>query len=263
MFRIQSLRCRSVGEAPLEDASLVVGRGELVAVCGPSGAGKSTLCRCIAGLRAPESGTIVLDGAPLPAVPWRVAKAGVSVLLKGRRVFPELTVAENLAVAPRAWADGPPRRRLDEVFAIFPALAGRRNQRGGTLSGGEQQMVAIGRAMLTRPRVLVLDEPTLGLAPRVVADVQRALLTIRASGVGLLVAEEDDERLAGVADRRYLMVHGRIHLSPPEQGSPPGSVDGEPSIGLPDGQGHEGADASEATGKEPLRRQIARIDDVY
>lgn len=210
MLQVRQLQCKPVGEAPLENVSFTVSAGELVAVCGPNGAGKSTLCRCLAALYPRQAGEILLDGAPLPSAAWGVARVGLSVLLKGRRVFPELTVEENLAVSPRSWAGGPPQRRLQEVFELFPELAARRRQRGGTLSGGEQQMVAIGRALLSRPRVLVLDEPSLGLAPRVVADLQRAFSAIRASGVALLVAEEDAERLAGIADRSYSMIQGKL-----------------------------------------------------
>lgn len=224
MLQVRQLRCRPVGEAPLEDVSLTAARGELVAVSGPNGAGKSTLCRCLAALRPRQAGEILLDGAPLPSAPWDVARAGLMVLLKGRRVFPELTVEENLAVSPRSWAAGPPRRRLGEVFDLFPELAARRRQRGGTLSGGEQQMVAIGRALLSKPRVLVLDEPSLGLAPRVVADLLRALFAIRNSGVTLLVVEEDVERLAGVADSCYLMTQGRMRQTAPAAEEPSGRL---------------------------------------
>ena len=240
MLQIRDLQCRPVGEAPLEGISLTVSPGELVAVCGPNGGGKSTLCRCLAALYSPQAGEVLLDGRALPKTPWDVVRAGLMVLFKGRRVFPELTVEENLAVPPRSWTGGPPRRRLGEVFELFPELANRRRQRGGTLSGGEQQMVAIGRALLSKPRVLVLDEPSLGLAPRVVADVQRALFAIRESGVALLVAEEDVERLTVVADHSYLMTQGRLASN----------FTGRVKIGRPAGQSEQGMLLQEATSTE-------------
>ncbi len=210
MLDVHDLRCSPVGEPPVSSVSLTVSRGECVVIFGPNGAGKSTLCRCLAGLYPRQSGEIRLDGIALPAAPWDVVGKGLFVVLKGRRVFPELTVEENLAASPCAWASGNPRGRIDAIFDLFPELGARRRQRGGSLSGGEQQMVALGRAFIAMPQVLVLDEPTLGLAPRVISDVKRALNLIRMSGVGVLVAEENEQRLSDVADRSYLMIGGQF-----------------------------------------------------
>ena len=210
MLELRSLVSMPVGEAPISDVSLRVDGGEIVAVAGPNGAGKSTLCRCLAGLLRPSAGCIWLDGKPLGREPFEVARAGLVVVLKGQRVFPDLSVRENLLVSPRTWARNGRDRRLRQVLELFPRLADRLGQPAGTLSGGEQQMVAIGRSLVSAPRVLALDEPSFGLAPRIVADVYTALRSFRASGGAVLLTEDNPDRVQAIADRAYYLVGGRI-----------------------------------------------------
>jgi branched-chain amino acid transport system ATP-binding protein len=185
-------------------------RGEMAVLVGPNGAGKETLCRCLGLLLRPESGSIQIDDTPLRGDPWDAARSGLVVVLRGRRVFPELTVRENLVASPAAWVRGWGTVSLDPVFDLFPQLANRRSQIAGTLSGGEQQMVAIGRALLAKPKVLVLDSPTLGLAPRLAAEVYRAIPAICAMSVAVLVIDEHLAWVNGIMCRAYLMVKGEI-----------------------------------------------------
>lgn len=215
MLAVRHLSCNPVGEPPLHDVSLQVQAGEIVVLHGPNGAGKSTLCRCLAGLQQYESGAILLDGEPLPKAPWALATSGLVVLQKGRRVFPTLTVKENLLLPVRAWANGYPRQRFKDILSLFPRLAERLSQLAGTLSGGEQQMVAIGRAILSNPRVLVIDEPFLGLAPRIIDDIIDVLSQMPSAGVPVLVAQEDASQLTHITDRSYSILRGEIASDKP------------------------------------------------
>jgi branched-chain amino acid transport system ATP-binding protein len=208
MLEIRNLSASPVGESPIHGVTLRVGRGRLAVLRGPNGAGKSTLCRCLGGLEV-YTGGVYLEEHAMPAMPWAVARKGLIVLQKGRRVFGALTVEENLSVPVQAWTGGSPKRRLEEVYRVFPHLVARRAQQAGTLSGGEQQMVAIGRAILTDARVLVLDEPFLGLAPRVIQDLTATLVALRDKGVALLVTQEDGD-LADIADDEYILEGGRL-----------------------------------------------------
>jgi branched-chain amino acid transport system ATP-binding protein len=210
MLNVLNLHCSPPGDSPLADVSLRVVPGEIVVLTGPNGAGKGTLCRCIARLHHEDHGRIEVDDRPLPHYPHQLAQAGIAVLLRGQRVFPEMSVAENLLAAP--WISNRNLRcqRLEEVFSLFPGLKDRSKQVSGTLSGGEQQMVAIGRALLASPRTLVLEEPSMGLSPRLVAEVYRALESLRCEGRAVLVTEEDLRVAAAAAQRAYLLVRGRI-----------------------------------------------------
>lgn len=231
MLRIEGLACSPLREPALRGVNLQVGGGQLVVVAGPSGSGKGTLCRCLSGLLRPERGRIELGGVPLKGRSWEVNRAGLVVLRRGRRVFPELTVLENLLAgsqpaAGRVTGGRPgvvfrlfPQRfaaervsaeRLDAVFRLFPQLSTRRRQAAGTLSGGEQQMVAIGRAMLAAPRVLVSEEPAFGLSPGLSAEVYRAFGAVREAGTAILLCEEDPRQALGYAQRAYVMAHGRM-----------------------------------------------------
>jgi len=210
MLTVSNLHCRPLGDSPLEGVSLRVAEGEIVTVTGPNGAGKGTLCRCIARLYHEDQGRIEADDRPLPSEPHRLTQAGIAVLLRGQRVFPEMSVAENLLAAPWIPNRNVRRQRLDEVFSLFPVLKDRSKQVSGTLSGGEQQMVAIGRALLASPRTLVLEEPSMGLSPRLVAEVYDALECLRREGRALLVTEEDLRVSAAVTQRAYLLIRGRI-----------------------------------------------------
>jgi len=191
--------------------------GEIVAVVGPNGAGKSTLVNAIAGLHRSVAGAIVMDGVDLSRLPpHRVCDHAISIVPEGRRIFPRMTVVENLELGAYRRACRASRgERLDWVLGLFPRLRERAAQVAGTLSGGEQQMVAIGRALLAQPRLLLLDEPSLGLAPVIVDELFDVLTAINAGGVALLLVEQNVERALAVAARAYLLIEGRVVLEGP------------------------------------------------
>jgi branched-chain amino acid transport system ATP-binding protein len=192
--------------------SMVVNAGETVAVIGANGAGKTTLLRVISGLLAPTSGTMMMEGADLVTTPpHRVIDLGIAHVPESRRLFPRLTVLENLrmgAYLPRARAKF--SERLDYVYTLFPRLRERQNQMAGTLSGGEQQMCAIGRALMSGPKLVLLDEPSMGLAPVVVAQVFDLVRHIRSEGYTVLIVEQNVRQVLKVVDRGYLLEVGRI-----------------------------------------------------
>jgi branched-chain amino acid transport system ATP-binding protein len=192
--------------------SLRVEPGEAVAVIGPNGAGKTTLLRVISKLVAIREGRIRLDGRDLAEVePHRVVELGVAHVPENRRLFPRLTVEENLkmgAFTPKARARF--AERLEEVYALFPRLKERRHQLAGTLSGGEQQMCAIGRGLMSAPRLLLLDEPSAGLAPVVVQQVFELVRQIARSGLTVLIVEQNVQQVLRIVDRAYLLEAGRI-----------------------------------------------------
>ncbi len=196
--------------AALEEVSLEIGAGEAVALLGANGAGKSTLMKAAMGFLVPRAGTITLAGQPLDGLAVeRRARLGLSYCPEGRRVFPGLTVRENLEVAARASA-AVRRRRVEAVFALFPALAAKAGARAWQLSGGQQQMLAIGRALMGEPRVLLLDEPSLGLSPILAAEVLDKVREIAGGGVAVLLAEQNVAKALAVCDRAYLLELGRV-----------------------------------------------------
>jgi branched-chain amino acid transport system ATP-binding protein len=199
--------------------SLEVCRGEAVAVIGPNGAGKTTLMRVISGLIRPTSGEIAFDGVDLLATPaHRIVDLGIAHVPENRRLFPRMSVEDNLrigAFTPRARAEF--RHRLAFVYELFPRLEERRRQLAGTLSGGEQQMCAIGRALMSQPRLLLLDEPSAGLAPVVVQQVFALVERIRASGLTVLIVEQNVHQVLRVVDRAYLLEAGTIRTGGPAQ----------------------------------------------
>jgi branched-chain amino acid transport system ATP-binding protein len=196
----------------LSDVTLSVGAGEIVALLGPNGAGKTSLLTCIAGLRRPRAGTIHWDGADLTAIPAHLlVEHGVALVPEGRRLFGSMTVADNLELG--AFAARARRGRdaaLARVYALFPDLRERRRQLVHSLSGGQQQMVAVGRALMTSPRLLMLDEPSLGIAPRLVSAIFAALAEINRAGVGLLLVEQNVQAALTLAHRAYVLESGRI-----------------------------------------------------
>jgi branched-chain amino acid transport system ATP-binding protein len=196
----------------LWEVSLDVRAGETVCVIGPNGAGKSTLVNAIARLHPRTRGRIAVDGTDVCGVAThRVCSCGVAIVPEGRRVFAHMTVHDNLCLgAYRPAARKSYKEQLQRVYQLFPRLGERAGQLAGTLSGGEQQMVAIGRALMARPRLLLLDEPSLGLAPVVIDEVFDALVQIGAQGVGILLVEQDVERALSLATRAYLLVEGRV-----------------------------------------------------
>jgi branched-chain amino acid transport system ATP-binding protein len=190
----------------LHGVSLEVRPGEAVARLGRNGVGKTTLIRSVIGFTPPRQGTIRYEGRDLQGLPpYRIARAGLALVPQGRRIFAPLTVAENLTLGARRGAWTPAR-----VHAIFPRLRERGAQSGGTLSGGEQQMLAIGRALLTNPRMLLLDEPSEGLAPMIVREIGRVLLRLKEAGLSILLVEQNVPLALRVADRVYVMSKGQI-----------------------------------------------------
>ena len=193
--------------------SIEVNRGEIVALIGANGAGKSTTLRAVAGLLTPRDGAIVFDGADVTRLPSHErALLGIALVPEGRRVFPFLTVRENLELGGfRNRRDGGKvRRMIDGVFDVFPRLRERSGQNAGTLSGGEQQMLALGRAMMSEPKLLCLDEPSLGLAPMVVRDIFRTIRAINQDGTGVLLVEQNARHAFETAGRGYVLQTGRI-----------------------------------------------------
>jgi branched-chain amino acid transport system ATP-binding protein len=199
----------------LFDVSLKVEAGEAVAVIGPNGAGKTTLLRTISKLIEPTSGTLRMEGRPYNDVPpHAVTGLGIAQVPEGRRLFPRLSVEDNLkmgAFTPSARAHF--EERLEFVYSLFPKMKERRLQAAGTMSGGEQQMCAIGRALMSGPKLLLLDEPSAGLAPVVVQQIFSLMHTIRAQGYTVLIVEQNIQQVLKVVDRAYLLETGRIRSS--------------------------------------------------
>jgi branched-chain amino acid transport system ATP-binding protein len=201
----------------IRDVSLEVARGEIVATLGPNGAGKTTLLRTLAGALKPQRGSVVFDGGTLTGlVPEAVVRRGVALVPEGRHVFPTLTVEENLTVGGIARADRDELRAdTDRWLTRFPILGERAGQLAGTLSGGEQQQLAIARALMSRPRMLLLDEPSLGLAPIFVDRIFELIQELRSEGVTILLVEQNVHRALEIADRAYVLSVGRVVASGP------------------------------------------------
>ena len=200
--------CRSI--------SLRLDRGEIVALIGANGAGKSTTLRAIAGLLPPRAGTITFSGKDVMTMPsYERSKLGIALVPEGRRVFPFLTVRENLELGGFNVRNDAAkiRQRLDGVFAMFPRLSERSGQNAGTLSGGEQQMLALGRAMMSEPQLLCLDEPSLGLAPIVVQDIFQKIRAINAAGTSVLLVEQNARHAFETASRGYVLQTGSVIAS--------------------------------------------------
>ncbi len=199
----------------LFDISLDVNAGEAVAVIGPNGAGKTTLMRVISGLIRPMRGSMHMEGADIAATPpHRIVELGIAHVPENRRLFPRMSVEDNLRIGGYIPAARPKfRERLDLVFQLFPRLHERRHQLAGTMSGGEQQMCAIGRALMSEPRLLLLDEPSAGLAPVVVQQVFGLVERIRSSGLTVLIVEQNVRQVLRVVDRAYLLEAGTLRAS--------------------------------------------------
>ncbi len=219
MLEVQDLDTAYGEVTVLRGVSLTVARGESVSVIGANGAGKSTLLRAISGLLRPRRGAVLFDGQRIDSLqPYEIAGLGIAHVPEGRRVLPEMTVEENLELG--AYLPGPKAQRrqsLDWIYTIFPRLADRCRQRAGTLSGGEQQMLAVGRGLMLRPRLLMLDEPSLGLAPLVVDATFQKIAEVRGQGIGILLVEQNVQRALGLADRGYVLEGGQVVLQGPSQ----------------------------------------------
>jgi branched-chain amino acid transport system ATP-binding protein len=216
LLRVADLHVSYGSIAALHGISLDVNPGELVAIIGPNGAGKSTLLRTIAGLIMPRRGSVVVNQEPIVGrPPERLVAAGISLVPEGRHIFGSLTVDENLRLGATTRRDGRQAIEADvgRLLALFPVLGQRLRQRAGQLSGGEQQMLAIARALMAAPALLLLDEPSLGLAPLIVSSVYQTLATLRAGGLTLLVVEQNIQIALRSADRAYILDAGRIRLS--------------------------------------------------
>jgi ABC-type branched-subunit amino acid transport system ATPase component len=212
-----SVRGLEAGYGPirvLEAFDLDVAAGKITAVIGPNGAGKTTLLKALSGL-IPRRGSVSLDGVPLPAEPAAVVARGVGHVPEGRDLFAQMTVAENLELGGWRVSRAERAARVDSVMALFPRLRERRRQLAGSLSGGEQQMLAIGRALMNRPRLLMLDEPSLGLAPRLVDDVLATVRRLREDGVTVLLVEQHVAKALALAEHAYVLERGRVIASGP------------------------------------------------
>lgn len=188
-----------------------IDRGETVALMGRNGMGKSTLIRSMLGLVKPRNGEVQVRGTPMTrAEPYLVARQGIAYVPEGRGIFPNLTVHENLVMAARAGPDGRRDWTYERVLATFPRLAARRGNGGWRLSGGEQQMLTIGRALMTNPDLLILDEATEGLAPQIARDIWRIVGEIRENGIATLIVDKNHAALTAIADRCVILVKGRV-----------------------------------------------------
>jgi len=211
MLAISNLHASYSGIQALRGVSLEVAQGEMVALIGPNGAGKSTLLNCVSGIVAPKAGAIRFDDRDITGHrPWLVSRSGLLQVPEGRQVLPEMTVLENLRLGLTALGARPATYPLARVFALFPTLAQRTAQLAGSLSGGEQQMLAIGRALMGAPRLLLLDEPSLGLAPVLVAQVFAALRLLNKDGMTILLVEQNARQALEVTTRAYALERGQV-----------------------------------------------------
>jgi len=217
MLEIKDLHV-SYGKVPaVRGISLSVAPGRITLVLGANGAGKTTTLRAVAGLHRPESGEVILDGVPIVGLPaHKVVRKGVVLVPEGRRVFAPLTVLENLKLGGYTAPKGDGQAAvLEQVFAMFPILADRRSGAAGLLSGGEQQMLAFGRALMSQPRVMLLDEPSMGLAPAVVDSIAESARAMADSGIGILMVEQNAEVGLEVADDVVIVARGEVVFAGP------------------------------------------------
>ncbi|HVP67141.1 MAG TPA: ABC transporter ATP-binding protein [Anaeromyxobacteraceae bacterium] len=214
MLRVEDLRVSYGPVVALWGVSLEVQAGEIVALVGANGAGKTTTLKAISGVLRPSAGRILLHGEPLDrARTMDIVERGVVQVPEGRKLFPEMTVRDNLLLGAYAPEARPRQReRLEQVYELFPRLRERERQWAGTLSGGEQQMVAIGRGLMAGPRLLMLDEPSLGLAPIMVEEMFRVIAEIHRAGVAVLLVEQNTEHALSIATRGYVLESGRVVL---------------------------------------------------
>ncbi|HEX9431572.1 MAG TPA: ABC transporter ATP-binding protein [Burkholderiales bacterium] len=217
MLNVQDIDLYYGDAQALDQVSLDVPQGEIVAIVGANGAGKSSLIRTIAGIEMPRSGTIRFKGEAITGrESHRICNLGIGQVAEGRQVFPSLTVLENLemgAMIPRARANA--KRNLDDVLAMFPRLKDRSSQMAGTMSGGEQQMLAIGRCLMGAPELIMFDEPSLGLAPLVVQEVLHTIRRLKERGLTILLVEQNVAVSLKISQRAYVLENGRIVMSGP------------------------------------------------
>jgi branched-chain amino acid transport system ATP-binding protein len=198
----------------LHNVDLALERGEIVTLLGANGAGKSTLVKAISGLLRTETGNILLDGEPIEALPAAERlRRGIAHIPEGRQIFAGMTVAENLELGAYASSEVDHAERLESVFALFPVLRERMRDIAGNFSGGQQQMLAIARGLMSKPKILLLDEPSLGIAPLLVSEIFRLIVGLRAQGITILLAEQNARQALSIADRGYVFENGKITLS--------------------------------------------------
>lgn len=217
MLKVENLSVRYGAVAAVRDVSLTVGKGELIALLGPNGAGKSSTIGALTGLVTPAAGKIFLEGKDITRVATEDRiRLGITATPEGRHIFANLTVAENLRLGAAIRKDAVEvQSDLERFLKLFPVLADRYRQLAGTLSGGEQQMLAIARSLMSRPKVLLLDEPSLGLAPRIVAQIFDFIGELKAGGLTLLVVEQNAGQALRFADRAYVMSSGKVRYDGP------------------------------------------------
>lgn len=194
----------------LRNISFDVKDGEICSLIGANGAGKSTIMKCIAGVLKPQSGSIEYDGKRLPNAAHEVVNKGIVLIPEGRWVFPQLSIEENLRLGAYSVSAAKAKTNLEDVYGRFPKLQLRKTQRAGTLSGGEQQMLVVGRALMCNPKVLLMDEPSLGLAPKIINDVFSIIKSINKEGVTIILVEQNAKKALAIANSAFLLETGRI-----------------------------------------------------
>lgn len=214
LLDVKGLSTAYQGLIAISDISLNVAEGEIVVVAGANGAGKSTLLKSIAGMEVPQKGEVIFAGSPIQGMAGhKITASGIAYVPENKRLFPRLSVEDNLRVGSYLYRGRPDRYApLEKVFALFPRLKERLTQRAETLSGGEQQMLAISRALMTRPRLLMLDEPSQGIMPKLVDEIFEAVKAVRDSGVTILLVEQRLVESLEIADRAYVLQTGRVTL---------------------------------------------------
>jgi branched-chain amino acid transport system ATP-binding protein len=214
MLKVDGLQAAYGKVQTLWEIGFEVPKGEIVALLGANGAGKTTTLKVLSGLLRPRAGSIVLDGERIDGCsPAQIVRRGIIHVPEGRALFPDMSVIDNLLMGAYGTARAGRRRRLEKVFSIFPQVEGRQQQLAGTLSGGEQQMVAIGRGLMADPKILMLDEPSLGLAPIVVEEMFSVVKEINASGVTVLLVEQNTQHALALSSHGYVLEAGRVVLS--------------------------------------------------
>jgi branched-chain amino acid transport system ATP-binding protein len=210
MLSVNDVEVRYGAVPAIRNLSINVDRGEIVALLGANGAGKTTTLRMISGLHRPYSGTVTLEGQDITTTPaHHLVEMGLSHIPEGRHIFGTMSVIENLEMGAFR-RKGNYSSEFDHIFSLFPVLGERRKQLGGTLSGGEQQMLAIGRALMAKPRILLMDEPSLGLAPKIIAAIFEIITQIRSEGVTILLVEQNANQALRIADRGYVLENGHV-----------------------------------------------------
>ena len=214
LLEVRDLCAAYGGIQALRGVSLDVEEGQIVAVLGANGAGKSTLLKCVSSVMKPTSGTISFLGKPVSSKPYEVVEAGLVQVPEARQIFAKLTVAENLRVGSGLRKDSAGiQKDLDRVYAMFPRLKEREKQYGGLLSGGEQQMLAIGRGIMAKPKLMMLDEPSLGLAPVIVSQVFEIIKEINREGMSVMLIEQNAQKVLEFCDQAYIMQVGKVAIS--------------------------------------------------